>query len=156
MNDTVVPLRVDAHCPRCGEGWQATLGKPLRHRCAENDPVAAVWQAYTASLAGTSRRPRLTDTRRALIARRLAQYPLDDVVAAVQGWQFSPFHCGDNDEGRAWNDLETVLAVSHKRNNLERFRDLWNDFAATPAAQEGVDVAHVAEPGVNSARFAAR
>lgn len=153
---TVTPLAVDCHCPRCGLSWPASIGKPLRHQCVESDPVVAVWQAYTASLAGSSRRPRLTDTRRALIARRLAQYPLDDVVAAVQGWQFSPFHCGDNDEGRAWNDLETILAVSSKRNNLERFRDLWQDFAATPLALSEIDFTHVAEPGINSERFMTR
>lgn len=126
----VTPLAVDAHCPRCGLGWSATIGKPLRHQCVESDPVVEVWTAYIASLGG-SKKPKLTATRRALIARRLAEYPVADVVAAVQGWQFSSFHRGDNDENRAWNDLECVLAVSHVRNNLERFRDLWNDFGTS-------------------------
>jgi len=133
---TVTPLTVDVHCPRCGLGWSASIGKPLRHQCVESDPVVEVWQAYLGSLGQPKRLPKLTATRRALIARRLAEYPKDDVIAAVQGWQFSSFHAGNNDEGRTWNDLETVLAVSHRRNNLERFRDLWNDFGIAAIARD--------------------
>lgn len=169
---TVTPLSVDVHCPRCGEGWQASVGKPLRHTCVESDPVVEVWTAYVASLGQRKRYPKLTLTRRALITRRLGEYPKDDVVAAVQGWQFSPFHCGQNDEARAWNALEVVLAVSHLRNNLEKFRDLWLDFGPdrlhaaiyehgkwrdrdTGQAVE-IDFTHIADPSINSPRFMAR
>lgn len=151
---SVTPLAVDVHCPRCGEGWQASVGKPLRHTCVESDPVVEVWTAYLASLGPRKRPPKLTDTRRALIANRLGQYPKDDVIAAVQGWQFSPFHVGNNDEGRAWNSLEVVLAVSHLRNNLEKFRDLWYDFGEVPMTHEEFD--QHAQPSINSSRFMAR
>jgi len=161
---TVTPLAVDVHCPRCGLGWSASIGKPLRHQCVDNDPVTEVWQAYVASLGERKRGPKLTATRRALIGRRLGEYPLVDVIAAVQGWQFSSFHRGDNDEARPWNSLEVVLAVSHLRNNLEKFRDLWNDLGnATvyfdPAAPEEFAAVRddgeilVVPPG---ARFSAR
>jgi hypothetical protein len=73
----------------------------------EPDGTAAVWSAYLEAIAPT--RARLTATRSALIARRLRDYPVADLVRSIRGYGKSPFHRGENDRGRPYQALELWL-----------------------------------------------
>lgn len=80
----------------------------------------AVFDAWVQACGKTSRVV-FDDKRRRLIRRALAQFPLEDVLDAVRGWRRDPFYRGENDRGRAFNDLGLLLRDSE---HVERFRDL--------------------------------
>ena len=84
--------------------------------------VATVWANYEDAKAvtyGSRHRPsRLTDARRRLIARRLKDYDVADLCAAVRGWRWFPHNTGET-TGTRWDSLELVLREA----NVERFRD---------------------------------
>lgn len=86
------------------------------------DDTTAVFQAWQD--AARKPRARLDDKRRRRIRAALKHYPLADVLDAVQGWQHSPHHCGQNDTGTVYNDLELLLRDAA---HIETFRDLWRD-----------------------------
>lgn len=83
------------------------------------DPVELVFAEWV--LATGRARSVLVPKRRDLIARQLKHYPVEDLVAAVRGWRHSPHHCGANDRGETYNDLELLLRDAA---HIERFRDL--------------------------------
>ena len=66
-------------------------------------------------------RTRLDDKRRRIIKQALKAHPVEDVLDAVVGWRHDPFYCGENDRGRAFNDLGMLLRDA---DHVERFRDL--------------------------------
>jgi len=84
------------------------------------DPVRVVFDEWVRI---TERTPRthLDSKRRKLIDRALDTYGLDEIVAAVRGWRWSPHHAGHNDRGTVYNDLELLLRDAQ---HIERFRDL--------------------------------
>ncbi len=43
------------------------------------------------------------------------------MIAAVQGWENSPYHRGENEHRRKYNDLGLLLRDA---DHIERFRDL--------------------------------
>jgi hypothetical protein len=85
------------------------------------DPVEQVFHAWLETN-GRTQRTVLDRKRRAKITNALKQYPLDDVLDAVRGWQHSPHHRGENDQGTVYNDLELLL---RDPTHVERFRDFW-------------------------------
>jgi hypothetical protein len=104
---------------------------PLPALASAGARVDAVGEVFT-TWAATRPRPtqtKLTDKRRRLIAVALKQYPLADVLAAVRGWQCSPFHRGENERGQVYSELELVLRDAE---HVEKFRDLWLDGPPTP------------------------
>jgi hypothetical protein len=90
-------------------------------------PSAGIISRVFNAWAATQPRPhacRLTDKRRRLIRARLADgYSEADLVAAVQGWQHSPWHRGENRDGTVYSGLELLLRDGAK---VEQFRDLTN------------------------------
>lgn len=84
---------------------------------ADVDVVFAAWIEAT----GRTGQTVLTAKRRRVIVAALKVYPLDDVLDAVRGWRRSPFHTGQNDNRRAYNDLELLLRDAE---HIEKFRDL--------------------------------
>lgn len=82
--------------------------------------MQAVFDAWLTSTARTSRTV-LSPKRRRLIVAALKAYPLDDVLAAVDGWRFSPFHRGENVSRTVYNDLTVLLRDAGQ---IEKFRDL--------------------------------
>lgn len=66
--------------------------------------VGRVWTAYLEAIAPT--RARLTATREALVARRLREYSVDELVRAVRGYGRSAWHRGENDRGRPYQAIE--------------------------------------------------
>jgi hypothetical protein len=86
------------------------------------DDTTAVFNAWKE--ATRKHRAQLDPKRRRRIKAALAQYPLQDVLDAVQGWQHSPHHCGQNSTGTVYNDLDLLLRDAE---HLEKFRDLQRD-----------------------------
>jgi len=65
---------------------------------------------------------RLTAPRRKKITARLAEgYSVEEICSAVDNIARSPFHRGDNDDGREYTDLELICRNGGK---LEGFRDM--------------------------------
>jgi len=72
---------------------------------ARRGDVDKVWQEY----ASRHPRARLTTPRRGLIRRRLKDYPVDVLIAAIKGNHLDS-HCnGDNPRGQTYHDLELIL-----------------------------------------------
>jgi hypothetical protein len=90
--------------------------------------VFRTWQEAT-----RKHRAQLDPKRRRRIKAALAQYPLQDVLDAVRGWQHSPHHCGQNNTATVYNDLDLLLRDAE---HLERFRDLWRDGPAPVVSKQ--------------------
>jgi hypothetical protein len=74
--------------------------------------ILQVWEAYANSCKRMKTgvvTPRLTSSRKQLIARRLRDYSVDELIQAVTGWENSDWHKGDNPQGKAYNSLELFL-----------------------------------------------
>lgn len=90
------------------------------------EAVDRVWAAYIetrTAVLGARSVPKLTPERRRLIAKRLKDWPEQDVVDAVRGWRHFPHNCGENDRRTPYCNVELVLRVNQDTNNVERFRD---------------------------------
>lgn len=85
------------------------------------DRVRLVFDAWVTATGRDAARTKLTDKRRRLIRKALADYSLEDLVAAVRGWKHSPHHRGENDRDTVYNDLELLLRDAQ---HIEKFRDL--------------------------------
>lgn len=96
---------------------QATNGFSDTNPAIAEDLVFTTWRESTG-------KPRavLDSKRRSIIRKALAAHPLEDVIAAVQGWKNSPWHSGKNDKGAVYNDIELLLRNAGK---IEYFRDMW-------------------------------
>lgn len=96
---------------------------------ASGDDVAAVWTAYIQTrhqVLGPRSTPQLTTSRRRLITSRRREWPLQDLLDAVQGWQHFPHNRGENERGTPFCDIELILRdASH----IERFRDRHRELA---------------------------
>lgn len=79
-----------------------------------------VFQRWVEATGKDPNRTVLTAERRRKIDQALKHYPLDDVLLAVIGWQFSRFHAGENEQGTVYNDLTLLLRNGEK---IEMFRD---------------------------------
>lgn len=75
------------------------------------------WKLHT----GRNGRTKLDAKRTKVIKKALVDYPKADLLAAVRGWKYSPHHCGENDSGKVYNDLELLLRDAK---HIEAFRDL--------------------------------
>lgn len=102
------------------------IGSPADSVAASGDGgghVNAVWAAYVETrhqVLGARSTPQLTKDRRALIARRLKEWPAADLVDAVKGWQHFPHNRGENERGTPFCDIELLLRDAA---HIERFRD---------------------------------
>jgi hypothetical protein len=82
---------------------------------------SAIERVFAAWIESTGRsRVRLDPRRRKLIRAALADYPIEDVLAAVDGWRHSAHHRGENDRATVYNDLSLLLRNGE---TIERFRD---------------------------------
>jgi hypothetical protein len=88
--------------------------------------VELVFQSWVTTT-DKSGRTRLDDKRRRAIERALTHYPLAEVLEAVEGWANSPFHRGQNDQGKVYDEITMILRDSGQ---IEKFRDLARDKAA--------------------------
>ena len=82
--------------------------------------VQAVFDAWVKATDRDLSRVKLTKARSDLIARRLKDYPVEDLIDACHGIGASAFHRGDNDRGKRYDTLELCLRDASK---IEGFRD---------------------------------
>lgn len=97
-------------------------------RRAEAEQVFETWKAATGKV-----KARLDEKRARRIRWALDNFPLEDVVDAVQGWRHSAHHRGENERNTKYNDLELLLRDA---THLERFRDLQRDSQPPPTQSE--------------------
>ena len=85
------------------------------------DAVRHVFDHWVAVMGKDPARTKLTDDRKKKISARLKDYPLDDLLAAIDGCAGSSFHMGDNPEGARHDGIELIFRNGEK---LEGFRDM--------------------------------
>jgi hypothetical protein len=102
---------------------------PIVEQARPADPITDVFGAWKDSTGKA--RAQLDDKRRRKIKAALRSYPITDVLDAVRGWQHSPHHRGENEQGTVYNELTLLLRDAE---HIERFRDLWR---AGPNATPG-------------------
>jgi hypothetical protein len=91
--------------------------------------IEAVFNAWVSATGRNLSRVNLTKARADLIARRLKEYPVEDLIDACHGLGASAFHRGDNDRGKRYDTLELCLRDASK---IEGFRDEHRGDAAPP------------------------
>lgn len=91
-----------------------------------------VFEAWVEATGRDQARTKLTADRRRRILKALKDYDEADLVDAVRGVSRSPFHCGQNERQRRYDDLELVLRDAAK---IEEFRDLWRNLRPAEAQQ---------------------
>ena len=85
-------------------------------------PRGAVGQVFDTWVASTGHTGcKLDEPRRRKITARLAEYPLEDVLDAVRGWERDPW-----EDRRKHNEITILLRDNA---HLEKFRDLWRQAA---------------------------
>lgn len=99
---------------------------------AGSTAVEQVFEAWKRS-AGKTNATKLDAKRRRCIQQALKQYPLADVLDAVDGWRFSPHHAGQNERQQVYNDLTLLLRDADR---IEKFRDLARGDGPAPARAE--------------------
>lgn len=66
----------------------------------------------------------LDGKRRRLIEARLKDFSPEDLRDSISGYKLSPFHQGDNDQGKVWDSLELILRDSqHVEEGLRFLRN---------------------------------
>lgn len=115
---TVAPFPVETLQPTT-ETLQPSAPHPLINT-KEHNNVDLVFTAWTEA-AGRTGRTRLDAKRRKLIVKALAAYPFEEILAAVRGWKNSPYHRGENESKKVYNELGLLLRDAE---HIERFRDL--------------------------------
>lgn len=79
------------------------------------DPVDQVFEYWVnKTWSGRGVRPRLSDKRRRLISKAVAEYGVDVCIAAIEGNMLSDFHQGMNGRGKKYNSIELILRDAEK------------------------------------------
>lgn len=92
---------------------------PAHESCAapiERTPVERVFDHWVFMLC--RRRAALGPARRKVIEKALALYDEETLLLAIEGNAASAWHAGENDRGRAYDDLELIL---RDEAHVERF-----------------------------------
>jgi hypothetical protein len=84
-----------------------------------SEAIREVFDAWIVST-GRTAATRLDGKRKRLIESALKEYPMADVLDAVNGWEHSAWHRGENPSGKQYNDLGLLLRDASK---IEEFRD---------------------------------
>ena len=110
---------------RTKEGTQASVATNDESE-SENDSTAvtakAVLDAWVEATGRNAAKVRMNGKRLAAVKARLREgYTKEDLIAAVQGIARSPWHMGDNPEGKRYDDM--LLAIRDGE-RVEKFRDL--------------------------------
>lgn len=87
----------------------------------ERTAVERVFDHWVFMLGKHPRRTALGPTRRRSIERALALYDEETLLLAIEGCASSAWHAGENDRGRAFDDLELIL---RDEAHVERFAEL--------------------------------
>lgn len=99
-----------------------TLPNTERDPLEQRDVIRRIFDTWLESTGKDPRRTQLDHQRQTRIRWALANYPEEDVLDAVRGWEYSLFHTGKNDQRKTYNDLTLLLRNAEK---IEYFRDLY-------------------------------
>jgi hypothetical protein len=88
---------------------------------SDRTPTERIFDHWVFMLHKNARRTALGPTRRRSIERMLALYDEETLLLAVEGCAASAWHAGENDRGRAFDDLELIL---RDEAHVERFAEL--------------------------------
>lgn len=83
-------------------------------------PCRRVFDHWISVMGKDPARTKLTADRRRRIQARLNDYPIEDVLRAIDGCAATPWNMGDNPARAMHNDIELICRSG---SNLERFRD---------------------------------
>lgn len=86
------------------------------------DPVVQDIFFYWQEIMGKGQ-SKLLPARERIITRALKVYPPEVLKAAISGCAKTKWNMGDNPENKLYNDIEYILRVSQKHNNIERFSE---------------------------------
>lgn len=113
--------RGDALLTRLSEVKLSEVNKPTKSVVEQKlDPaVDAIFDLWRTEC--DHPRAHLDQKRRRRIEWALATYPHDDIIDAIHGAAHSPFHQGDNDRHRKYDDLTLIFRDAE---HLEQFRDM--------------------------------
>lgn len=87
----------------------------------ESTAVQRVFEHWVFMLGKAASRTALGPQRKRAIERALDLYDEAVLMLAVEGCAASPWHAGENDRGRAYDDLSLIL---RDEEHVERFADL--------------------------------
>lgn len=87
------------------------------------EQVQQVFDAWVSATGKDAKRTKLDRKREKRIVAALKDYPMEDVLDAVVGWQFSDYHCAKsrNNTKTVYNQLDMLLRDADQ---IEKFRDL--------------------------------
>ena len=60
-------------------------------------------------------------------------FTAEDLIQAIEGCHVSPFHGGDNRDGRKYQSLELIMRDA---DHVEQFMELWNTHKPASASRE--------------------
>lgn len=83
-------------------------------------PCERVFAHWVYMLGKNARRTALGPSRRKVIDRALALYDEETLLLAIDGCASSAWHAGENDRGRAFDDIELIL---RDEAHVERFAE---------------------------------
>jgi len=85
--------------------------------------VRCVFDAWVRITGRDPTRTKLDSARRRKIETRLADgYSVEECIEAIEGILLSPFHMGDNDREKRYDDITLILRDAKQ---IEKFRDLY-------------------------------
>lgn len=73
------------------------------------EEVKAVYTHWLEATKRSTTRTKLTKERRDKIKARLKTYTVDELNQAIDFYATDPFHSGDNDSGKRYDDIVTIL-----------------------------------------------
>lgn len=100
-----------------GSGVRGSTPRGSDKPSRPSDDVQVVFDHWREAM-GKSERTVLDDNRKRLIRKALDAYTLDDVKAAITGCSLSPYHMGENQGGKRYNELGLILRNADK---IEQF-----------------------------------
>jgi len=123
--NTATPTRKDTATPG-RKNTALTIPNKNETHLEQRDVIKEVFSVWLESTGRDPKRTKLDRPRGTRIRWALANYPQQDVLDAVRGWEHSLFHTGKNDQRKVYNDLTLLLRNADK---VEYFRDLYRQYA---------------------------
>lgn len=95
--------------------------------------IKVVFYAWCEHANKDPKRTKMDSKRVRAIKWALKNYPLEEVLLAVEGWKHLPFYRGENKDRRVYNDLTLLLRDSQR---VEMFRDAARNPGASLSAPQ--------------------
>lgn len=116
----------------------AKLGRKARtksEKAKSADPgeVLLVWEEWIKVHRDGVRKPAFTEDRKVLVGCAVYDFGVDSCIEAIHGCKMSPFHQGDNDRRRKYDDIGLILRNAEK---VERFCEIYRERRDRPTGVE--------------------